>query len=69
MAKKRLSLKELQAQQLNDAQQLQTKGGYLVRPNKFSTSKVHILEDDIDIREPKPYGGDDSDKVIGRIGL
>lgn len=64
MAKKRLSLKELQTTQLTKEQELNTKGGYITFSDKFrwtsgqQTSKgTLIIEDDVDIRSSSPYNG------------
>lgn len=51
MAKKRLSIKDLQANQLSEQQQLNTKGGYAITRDKRQISQIKfIVDDELDIR-------------------
>ena len=53
MAKKRLSISDLQANQLSEQQQLNTKGGYLIIQDKRRISQTKfIVDDELDIRRP-----------------
>lgn len=57
MAQKRLTLQQLQAKKLTEAQQLNTKGGYLIPNQRIGKDRIRkrksfILEDELDIRRP-----------------